>query len=123
MSDTEIVTERDNKSGRFLSGCKPGPGRSRGSRNRLADAFIQDLKAAWETHGASVLERVARDEPAALLRTIAMLMPRDLNLNIAVDAAGFAEKFKTAQAMLGNSEPPPQRRALPRGLPVVINND
>jgi hypothetical protein len=29
-------------------------------------------------------------------------MPRDINLNVAVDAAEFASKFRKAQELLGN---------------------
>src|SRR5437899_2901724 len=103
MSETTII-ERDGKSGRFLSGCKPGPGRKPGSRNKLAENFISDLKDAWERHGVDALDRVARDEPAVLLKVVASLLPKDINLNVdvAVDATAFADKFRAAQAMLGN---------------------
>jgi hypothetical protein len=108
MSDT-TQAERDAKTGRFLTG-NIGGGRSRGSRNKLAEAFVEDLHACWEEHGASVLVRVARDEPAALLRTIAMLMPKDLNLSIGISPETFVQTFRSAQALLGNPEPAPRRR-------------
>lgn len=43
-----------------------------------------------------------------LLKVIASLMPRDVNLNldVNVDASAFASKFRAAQAMLGNLPQP-----------------
>ena len=63
-----------NSLGRFLPGNDGGPGRPRGSRNRLAEQFITDLQADWERHGQKVIEQVRRDDPAAYLRLIAMLV-------------------------------------------------
>jgi hypothetical protein len=99
MSDTAIV-ERDVKTGRFLVGSKPGPGRPVGSRNLLTTQFLDDLKSCWERNGASVLERVARDEPAALLKTVAMLLPREaqLDIDIQIQAGEAIEAFR---ALLG----------------------
>ncbi|WP_426418461.1 hypothetical protein [Bradyrhizobium genosp. A] len=102
MSD---IIERDTKNGRFLPGNSGFGGRPKGSRNRLGESFIADLRDAWEIHGADVIARVARDDPAALLKVIASLMPKDVNLNVGVDAASFAERFRSACAMLGNPEP------------------
>ena len=45
-------------------------------------AFIEDLYAAWEKHGMAAIEATAKNHPAQFLKVIAMLMPKDLNLNI-----------------------------------------
>jgi hypothetical protein len=63
-----------NPLGRFLPGNYGGPGRPRGSRNRLSEQFIADLQADWERHGQKVIERVRRDDPAAYLRVVATLV-------------------------------------------------
>lgn len=108
--DTYI--ERDAKTGRFLAGNSGFGGRPKGSRNKLGEAFVADLRDAWEEHGRDVIARVARDEPAALLKVIASLLPKDLNINqsVEVNAASFLDNFRQAVAMLGN-EP---RKALPK---------
>jgi hypothetical protein len=100
------IIERDPK-GRFITGAKPGPGRPRGSRNRLADGFIADLHGCWERHGVAALERVATEQPEVLVRVIASLMPKDISLNIshAIDPTEFVGTFRKAQALLGNYEP------------------
>jgi len=62
---------------------KPGnPGRPKGSRNRLGEAFIEDLQIAWEKHGMAAIEATIKNHPAQFLKIIAMLMPKDLNLHI-----------------------------------------
>jgi hypothetical protein len=104
MSDTTTIIERDQKSGRFLSGCKPGPGRKVGSRNKLTESFVADLKACWERHGVDALERVARDQPEVLLKVIASLMPRDVRIDqhVMVEPSEFVDRFRQARALLGN---------------------
>jgi hypothetical protein len=46
------------------------------------------------------------------VRVVASLMPKDVNLNVALDPGEFAERFRSAQAMLGNDEPLRLRRSL-----------
>ena len=103
MSETTII-ERDQRSGRFLSGCKPGPGRGVGSRNRLQDQFILDIADLWKRRGAECLERIADTDPATVVRVISQLLPKtvDLNLSSSIDVTDFAERFRHAVEMLGN---------------------
>jgi hypothetical protein len=86
-------------------------GRARGSRNRLSDSFISHLRDCWERHGVAALERVAVEQPEVLVKVIAGILPRDLNLSVNVDASEFAVKFGTAIEALGNE--PPTIRAKP----------
>jgi hypothetical protein len=98
----ELNGSRDAK-GRFLSGSTGGPGRKLGSRNRLGEAFISDLHDAWVEHGKGVIDRVINDDPAQFLRTIAHLMPKEididqsLNINIALaEARTFDQHYQVA---------------------------
>jgi hypothetical protein len=62
---------------------KPGnPGRPKGSRNKLGEDFIQALAADFEKHGAETIERVRVQSPAAYLKVVASLLPKDVNLNV-----------------------------------------
>jgi hypothetical protein len=121
MSDVDVTARQERVVGRpFLPGQSGNPaGRPRGSRNRLAESFVEDLRDCWQQHGMSALNRVARDDPATLLKVIASLMPKDLNLNVGVNVEQFAMSFRSAQAMLGNEAPPPRRRL--RNQPVIID--
>ena len=99
MSDTTVMAQRDKKTGRFLAG-NIGGGRKPGSRNKLSEAFIADVQASWEKHGAEVLERVVREDPGTYLRIIAGLMPKDIRLDVSVDPVGFAQNFRDAVRLL-----------------------
>src|SRR5258705_7089164 len=63
-----------NSRGQFITGHNGGPGRPRGSRNKLTELFFADLCADWQLHGAGTMEIVRRDHPVAYLRTIASLL-------------------------------------------------
>jgi hypothetical protein len=119
MKIKTVTTDRDKRSGRFLTGCKPGPGRQAGSRNKLAENFIADLHASWEKYGAAALAKCAVDEPAQFVRVVASLMPKDINLSVGLDPATFVRTFRDARAALGNAEPQrTQRRS-----PMTIEHD
>jgi Family of unknown function (DUF5681) len=123
MSETTTQTDRDER-GRFQPGnTGNGGGRPRGSRNKLGEAFLEDLRDSWNEVGAIALKRCAQEDPAAYCRIVAGLLPRDFNINLAVDVADFSTRFQTALAMLGNTPAPRQiRKPLP-GQPRTIEHD
>ncbi|MET4372565.1 hypothetical protein ABIA99_005274 [Bradyrhizobium sp. LB12.1] len=110
---SEII-ERDAKTGQFKVGHIGHGGRPKGSRAKFSESFVADLAKLWEAEGDDILRRLARDEPGTLLRSIVALMPKDVNLNVGIDVASFAERFRTAYAMLGNA--PPARPPRPAKL-------
>src|SRR6476661_4649726 len=81
MSDTTIPR---NSGGQFQKGKPPGPGRPKGSRNRLGEAFISDLERDWLVHGPEVIERVAANDPSTYLRVVASILPKELNVTVSV---------------------------------------
>src|SRR5262249_28323611 len=56
-------------------------GRPKGSRNKLAEAFIADVYADWLEHGISTLVRVREKQPAAYLRAVAALLPQHIEVS------------------------------------------
>ena len=61
---------------RFLTGNTGGPGRPKGSRNKLSEEFLVALHADWVKHGPSVIDSVRQSNPVAYLRVIATVVPR-----------------------------------------------
>lgn len=117
---SEII-ERDGK-GRFLTGGKPGPGRPRGSRNRLGEDFLRDLADAWASYGADALAKCATEEPAQFVRVVAGLLPREavVDVNITRDVESVLTAFRAAASVLG-VDPARGLRHL-RRLPAEILN-
>lgn len=76
------VPEQDSETGRFVSGNIGGPGRGKGSRNKLGEAFIADLYEDWWENGSAAIKVVRAEKPDAYLKVIASILPKDVNLNV-----------------------------------------
>lgn len=79
--DDKPKPEKDADTGRFLTGNNGG-GRQKGSRNKLGEAFLEDVLAAWESQGPAVITEVIEKRPQDFLRVVASLLPRDINVNV-----------------------------------------
>lgn len=82
MSTETAVKKQSN-----LEPWKPGQsgnpaGRPKGSRNKLGEQFVADILADWEENGPEAIKAVRATKPDAYLKVIAMILPRDLNVNI-----------------------------------------
>lgn len=73
------MSNRD-RSGRFLMGHNGGPGRPKGSRNKLSEAFFDDMLAVWEEKGRDAIHRVADQDPVAFLRIIVSVLPKEIEV-------------------------------------------
>ena len=92
----ETTGDRDAK-GRFLSG-HGGPGRPKGSRNRLAERFLDDLHQRWEKSGADALARMAKDDPGAFVKVVATTLPHKLDQTLSIDVNLFEQCQSHSQA-------------------------
>ena len=84
---TEDVTKKDNtrdERGRWLKGipAPPGSGRPISSRQKISERLLQDLAVVWEEHGKTVLERLAKDDPAKLATIAYGLLPKDVFVRV-----------------------------------------
>ena len=84
--DAEKPAERDPKTGHFLAGDKWAgnrAGRPKGSnRQDLAREFIQGLQKAWTKHGDAVLDKLAEEDPATLVRALVAIVPKEIDLTV-----------------------------------------
>src|SRR3954452_7302259 len=63
----------------FKSGQSGNPrGRPKGARNRLGEEFLAELYNAFVANGRAAIERVVEEDPAAFLRIIAGLIPKEV---------------------------------------------
>ena len=109
---------RDEKTGQFLPGHpsvghrflpgNPGlPGRPKGARNKLSEAFIDDLYHDWLEHGIQAIRDVRESRPSDYLKICAILVRSSSEFNsisetIHSDAIAelIEERRKLAQSMI-----------------------
>ena len=72
-----MVNKSPNEDTRFKLG---NPGRPKGSRNKLGEAFIAALHADFKEHGVKALELMRESKPNEYIRVIASLLPKELNI-------------------------------------------
>ena len=59
---------------------KPGnPGRPKGSRNKLGEAFIEALHDDFKTHGVAAIQTVRETKPDQYLKVVASVIPQEVN--------------------------------------------
>ena len=80
MSGPADSTAEKQQIGRpFKPGESGNPdGRPKGSRNKLGEAFIQDVYAKWQEHGSDALTKMIEQEPGAFVRVVAGILPKEL---------------------------------------------
>jgi hypothetical protein len=105
-SSIAIPAERDQNfdgRGRFIAGNSVGKhGRPPGSRNRLGEAFVADLHNDWKQNGAEVIRRVRAEDPASYLRTVAHVLPKELDVHLSGDPfAGCETADQIISAWIG----------------------
>lgn len=71
----------------FVKGQSGNPaGRSRGSRNKITEDFIEGMAEDFEIHGAAAIERVRIEKPDVYLRIVSLFLPREVFHDAAVAA-------------------------------------
>ena len=78
---------------------------------RATDEQVSQALSGWRPDVEATAEAgKARQNVSgnALLINSGNVTPRDVNLNVGVDATTFVATFRAAQAMLGNDRPPPK---------------
>ena len=84
-----------NKDTQFKPGNKAGKGRSKGSRNRITKLYLDILRKSIEEHGEEVLERVRKERPEVWVKLLAVLVPKDLDVqhsgNVSIRVVDYAD--------------------------------
>lgn len=68
-----------------LTPWKPGQsgnpkGRAKGSRNKLAEAFVSDLYADWQEHGVAAIAQVRVERPHEYVKVVASILPKEVKI-------------------------------------------
>lgn len=70
-----------NPDGTFAPGNPGGPGRPKGSRQKLSEAFIEALADDFEAHGVATVQKLRADRPDVYVGAIGKLMPKLMELS------------------------------------------
>lgn len=57
-------------------------GRPHGSRNKLSEAFLKDMLAAWEKRGAEAIKTFVDERPHEFVKLVATILPKHFNLKV-----------------------------------------
>lgn len=82
MSEDDTGSFDRDKKGYFQPGNKIGKGRPRSSRHKLSEDFLRALKNDFKEHGITAIQDCRKVDPAAYVRVIANLLPKDININV-----------------------------------------
>lgn len=106
MPDNE---EGEKKVRGFQKGHPGGPGRPKGSRNKLSEDFLKALYDDFREHGPGVVAKVREDRPVAYLKVVASVIPKQVEItNVTDDLSDeMLEALIThVRASLEQPEPP-----------------
>ena len=76
--ETAVKALRDPVTGQFLKGTAPGPGRPKGSKDRLNVQVIETLERLWSSRGAEIMDQLAAEKPEVLASLVSRLIPQQL---------------------------------------------
>lgn len=76
----KTVEHRIAKAGENTRFAPGNPGRPKGSRNKLGEAFIAAMHDDFVQHGPQVIETVRIEKPDQYLKVVASILPKELNI-------------------------------------------
>ena len=59
--------------------------RPKGARNLLSESVLKELISHWEENGRDAIDRTCKEQPAAYLRAVLSLVPKDFPMTVERD--------------------------------------
>lgn len=98
----------------FQKGGPGGPGRPKGSRNVLAESFLDVLYRDWQANGVQAVAAAREESPLGYVKVIAGLLPQKLEIEKAAAAVTDDELVEIIRRGA-------EKRMLPEALPPKPN--
>jgi len=112
---TALAPVERTKTGQFVKGHARIGGRGIGARNKLSEAFLQDLHKTWLKRGRKVLDQVAQQHPETFLRVCATVLPKAMEIDgvlnvqhtstVHIEARDFMEAYQRWGQHIGANAP------------------
>jgi hypothetical protein len=81
MTDEPEPTGSKQALTQFKPGQSGNPkGRAKGSRNKLAEAFVSDLYNDWQEHGVAAIATVRAERPHEYVKVVASILPKEVKI-------------------------------------------
>ena len=84
---------------RFELGRAGGPGRPKGARHKLGEAFLEALLADFKAHGAEALLKCRLKHVDAYVAMLGRLMPREINVEISDAISEFLASLRNGDGV------------------------
>lgn len=78
---SENAQPKQNPAHWFKPGQSGNPaGRPKGSRNKLGEAFIQDMYADWAENGVAAIQKMREERPHEYVKVVASILPKEVKI-------------------------------------------
>ena len=81
MGRASKLPEYATASATFKQSGNPA-GRPKGARNLLSESVLKELISHWEENGSDAIDRTCKEQPAAYLRAVLSLVPKDFAMTV-----------------------------------------
>jgi len=118
---TEKATEAARAAGKlFQPGQSGNPGgRPTASRNRLQGNFLRALADDFDQHGRAAIRRMREEDPAAYVRVVAQLMPKEFEINRPLDGLTDDELYAAIDRLRSQLAQERASESPPDGSPTI----
>jgi hypothetical protein len=82
LGDAVLVTIEPDERPRFVKGGKPGPGRPKGSRNKIAEEFFSDFYSHWLENGRAAIQWVFENKPDVYFNGAIKVLPQQVDVRV-----------------------------------------